>query len=265
MNARGLPVRNRRLVGWFVWYCRRHLVPGSFNAFRLAKADKLPEPPDDIPLVVVCNHPSWWDPILCALLSARWPKRADYCPMDARALRAYPMLRHLGFFPVEAGSVGSARDFLETGAAILGSPRSTLWITAQGAFTDPRPRPVELRAGLGHLVRRCARCVVVPLALEYPFWNEKRPEALALFGEPIEVLDGTMQSAEYWTETVARGLTEAMDRLAALAKARDPNAFEAVVAGRAGVGGVYDLIRRAWAFWRRKPFHPGHDEGRNHA
>ena len=44
--------------------------------------------------MVVCNHPSWWDPILCALLSPRWPHRADYCPIDAQALRAYAQRIH---------------------------------------------------------------------------------------------------------------------------------------------------------------------------
>lgn len=265
MAGPGLPVRNAWLVRWFVWYCQNFLLPKSFTAFRLAKAGIPPVPPSDVPLLVVCNHPSWWDPILCALLSPRWPQRSDYCPIDAQALQAYPMLRRLGFFPVEPGSARSAREFLKTGAAILNSSGTALWITAQGEFTDPRRRPVELRSGPGHLLRRCGRCVVVPLAFEYPFWNEKLPEALALFGEPIEVTDGKVRTADEWTSVIASGLARTMDHLAILAQARDPADFETVVAGRTGVGGVYDWIRRIWAACRGKGFHPGHDEGRRHA
>lgn len=147
----------------------------------------------------------------------------------------------------------------------MNSPDTALWITAQGQFTDPRRRPVELRAGLGHLLRRCGRCVVVPLAFEYPFWNEKLPEALALFGEPIEITDGKARTADEWTALIAHGLSNAMDRLSAWAQARDPEAFETVVAGRTGVGGVYDWIRQIWAACRGRPFHPGHDEGRRNA
>jgi 1-acyl-sn-glycerol-3-phosphate acyltransferase len=265
MPAGKLPLRQERLVRWFVWYCQKFLLPKSFTAFRLAKAGPPPAPPPDVPLVVVCNHPSWWDPILCALLSPRWPHRADYCPIDSQALRAYPLLRRLGFFPVEPGSPSSAREFLETGAAILNSSDTALWITAQGQFTDPRRRPVELRAGLGHLLRRSGRCVVAPLALEYPFWNEKLPEALALFGDPIEVTSGKSRSAAEWMAAIAIGLSEAMDRLSALAQARDPEAFETVVEGRTGVGGVYDWIRQIWAACRGRTFHPGHDDGRRNA
>jgi len=263
--GRGLPTRQAWLVRWFVWYCRAFLLPKSFTAFRLAKARPAPAPPIETALVLVCNHPSWWDPILCAQLSPRWATRADYCPIDSKALAAYPLLRRLGFFPVEPGSPRSAREFLETGHSILAGAGTALWITAQGEFTDPRRRPVELRAGLGHLLRRGGRCVVVPLALEYPFWNERLPEALAMFGEPLEVTDGKSRSADEWTILIAKSLEKTMDELAELAESRDAGAFETVVAGRTGVGGVYDWIRQIWAACRGKRFHAGHDAGRRNA
>ncbi len=58
-----------------------------------------------------------------------------------------------------------------------------LWITAEGAFTDHRARPVALRPGLAHLARQVPGAVILPLALDYTFWNESRPEALLRFGD----------------------------------------------------------------------------------
>ena len=49
---------------------------------------------------------------------------------------------------------------------------------------------------------------------------------------------------------MAQSLEATQDRLAIAAQSRDPHAFTTVLAGRAGVGGVYDLIRR-WGAWRR--------------
>ena len=263
MSRPGLPSRQDWLLRWFTWYCRAFYIPKAFTALRLARASHVVTTPHEIPLVVVCNHPSWWDPVVCAALSARWPDRTSYAPMDVRALKAYPMFGRLGFFPVEPGSVASARAFLETGSVILSTPGTLLWITAQGEFADPRRRPLELRGGLGHLLRRCERCVIVPLAIEYTFWNERLPEALVCFGEPLEVTDGKALSAADWTSKITRSLLSTMDALAALAIKRDPAEFETIVAGRTGVGGVYDWLRQIMSWCRGRRFVAGHDEGRS--
>jgi hypothetical protein len=64
-----------------------------------------------------------------------------------------------------------------------------LWLTAQGEFRDVRERPAGLKNGLGALLARVKKGTVLPLALEYPFWSEKKPEAHLAFGTPIIVKD----------------------------------------------------------------------------
>ena len=150
-----------------------------------------------------------------------------------------------------------------TSRAILATPGTSLWITAQGEFSDPRRRPVVLQPGLAHLVRDLERGLVVPLAVEYPFWNERRPEALSCFGRPIRrraTLGG--QSVEELNALLARRLAETMDALAEEAATRDPARFRTLVLGRTGVGGVYDTGRRfkAWILGRR--FDSAHGDDR---
>ena len=62
-------------------YAARH-----FHAVRLARAG-LPPASWDGPAIVVLNHPSWWDPILCLIFSNLWPDRLDFGPIDAVALK----------------------------------------------------------------------------------------------------------------------------------------------------------------------------------
>lgn len=250
---------------WFTWYCRTFYLPKAFTALRLARVSHAVAPPHEIPLVVVCNHPSWWDPVVCAVLSERWPNRSSFAPIDDRALKAYPLFGRLGFFPVESGSVASARAFLEIGSVILSTPGTALWITAQGEFVDSRRRPLELRSGLGHLVRRCQQCMIVPLAIDYTFWNERLPEALVCFGEPLEVTDGKTCSPTDWTTQITQRLSATMDTLAELAVSRDPGVFETIVVGRTGVGGVYDWLRQTMAWCRGRRFVAGHEAGRRRA
>jgi hypothetical protein len=129
-----------------------------------------------------------------------------------------------------------------------------IWMTAQGRFADPRERPVALRPGLARLLARVPDAVALPVALEYPFWSEKRPEALAAFGAPLRPT-GTPEAMQAALEA-ALGRTQ--DALAEAARARDPAAFELLIGGGRGVGGIYGMWQRARALARGRRFEPDH-------
>jgi 1-acyl-sn-glycerol-3-phosphate acyltransferase len=249
--------RSPRMFGWFAWYARRH-VARHFHAVRLARAGPAPFVPQG-PLIIVLNHPSWWDPLIALILSGLWPDRAPYAPIDAGALARYRFSERLGLFGIEPRTSRGAREFLRVGLAVAHAPGTSLWLTAQGRFADPRERPVRLMGGVGHLVARLGRGCVVPLALEYPFWSESKPEALARFGPAIHV-DGA-DAPDAWTARIAEALETTQDALAVETLPRDPARFEVLIEGRAGVGGVYDLWGRLRAAVRNERFQVEHSDG----
>lgn len=258
MDRTDLPVLAPRLAALFSRYGERYLAR-HFHAVRLAREDR-PDPATlrGRPLIVYLNHPSWWDPLLCLLLARRiFPRLRHFGPMDAAGLEKYKLFGKLGFFGIEPGTARGARRFLEVSQALLAQPDTALWITAGGHFADPRERPVRLRPGLGSLLRRLDRVTVLPLALEYPFWEERSPEALARFGEPLHVR-GSDRNGTGWTVLLESRLAAIQDALASEALARDASRFEVLVGGRAGVGGVYDLWRSVRARLRGETFRPEH-------
>jgi 1-acyl-sn-glycerol-3-phosphate acyltransferase len=230
-----------RLFGLYLrWYFWRH-----FHAVRISRSG-LPALPAGRPVIIYTNHPSWWDPALFILLSDTLLRdRVGFGPMDAQSLARYGLLRRMGVFGIELDSPRGAARFMDIGLAVLRSKSSALWITAEGAFTDARTRPVRLRPGLAHLARRASDAVLVPMAIEYTFWNERKPEALARFGPPIE--GGSAHSLAEWQTLLEDALTRTMETLAAESSARNPALFVPVLEGAGGVGGVYDLWRRARA------------------
>ena len=255
-HAGDLPTYSPRLMRWFALYLHRYFAR-NFTAVRISRAGS-PAPSWDRPVIFYSNHPSWWDPILLLLLGHDHLRiEQGYGPMDAAMLEKYGIFKRLGIFGVETGTRRGAARFLRTSLAVLERSGATLWLTAEGEFTDPRRRPLTLRPGLGHLAARIGRARVVPVALEYPFWNERRPEALARFGEPIEV-DSRSRSVDEWTMIFTQRLEATMDQLAADAAGRDAARFQTLVRGRTGVGGVYDLGRRIKAALRGESFHAGH-------
>jgi 1-acyl-sn-glycerol-3-phosphate acyltransferase len=262
-SSAALPALSPRLVDLFSRYGERYLAR-HFHAVRLSRGSTLDRPgsdePRDRPLVVYLNHPSWWDPLVCLLLARRlFPRLRHFGPMDAAGLDKYRFFGKLGFFGIEPGTARGARRFLEVSQGLLARPDTALWVTAGGSFADPRERPVRLRPGLGGLIRRLDRITILPLALEYPFWEERSPEALARFGEELHVRGGE-RSAAGWTEILESRLAAVQDALAVEALARDARRFETLVGGRAGVGGVYDAWRRLRARLRGERFRPEHGE-----
>ena len=185
----------------------------------------------------------------------RFPDRDSYGPMEASALEQYRFMRRIGIFGIETDKASGAAAFLKISGGLLEDPRTMLWITAEGTFTDARTRPIRLRPGLAHLARRVSGAVIVPLALEYPFWDERTPEALCRFGTPMESGGGTVED---WNGRLEAALTDAMDLLAADASSREASRFEPLVSGDVGIGGVYDLWRRAKALVRGERFQPQH-------
>jgi 1-acyl-sn-glycerol-3-phosphate acyltransferase len=185
-------------------------------------------------------------------------KRHHYCPVDVTGLAQYPFLERLGFFGVEVGTTRGSLAFLRRSIAILSRPESVLWITPQGEFVDPRQRPLGLKQGIGHLAYRLRVATIVPLAFEYPFWNDRCPEALARFGEPIKISAPRSETPQAWTTRLELALERTQDLLAEEARQRDPGAFYSVLEGTSGVGGFYDVWRRMRSAFRAETFNPEH-------
>lgn len=229
---------SRRLLAFFAvylhWYIGRH-----FRAIRVANGDRFPSATS--PLIVYANHASWWDPLSCIVISRHFlPDASHYGPMDAAALKHYGIFRKLGLFPVEPGTPRGAAQFLRAAREILSTPNSVLWVTPEGRFTDMRTRPAVFLPGLAALVARTGACTLVPLAFEYTFWDERLPEILISCGEPMHIPDGQAHTAAEWSALLAATLAATQDELAVLSRLRDPALFTTVLAGRVGIGGVYD-------------------------
>jgi 1-acyl-sn-glycerol-3-phosphate acyltransferase len=246
-------------VALFGYYTRRYLCR-HFNAVRLSRLGGRPIACDG-PLIVALNHPSWWDPLVGLFVAERlFPERQVYGPIDAAALARYRLFARLGFFGVEQGSRRGAAQFLRMSEAVLGDPKAMLWLTPQGRFADVRERPLRFQPGLGHLAARLSAATVVPLVLELVPWEERLPEVLIRFGQPIPVRNGggERHPPDAWTARFESGMEQALDALAAEAIARRPAEFEVLLEGRRGVGGIYDLWRRLRAAWRGERFDPKH-------
>jgi 1-acyl-sn-glycerol-3-phosphate acyltransferase len=262
LHEHELPAFSRQLNGWFMLYVRR-FFRRHFHALRVLGGENgKPGTPDIAgePVIFYTNHPGWWDPLVFLLLAGKcYPDRLSYGPIDATALAKYRFMERIGFLGIERDSRRGAARFLRMAKAASRRRDVIFWITSQGAFADPRTRPPAIRPGVGHAVSSSGRGLIVPVAVEYPFWSERLPEALVAFGPAMRIADTDQaRDAKAWTAVLEAALTATQDRLAEAAIRRDPDAFTVLTSGDVGVGWVYDSLRRCRAWWRGERFDASH-------
>jgi 1-acyl-sn-glycerol-3-phosphate acyltransferase len=254
--AQTQPNVSAQAVKLFAAYTRRYLRK-RFHAFRILRSGL---PPRDLarPLVIFLNHASWWDPLVCILLARQFlPDRTSFAPIDAAMSARYHFFRHLGFFPIEQKAPRGALAFVRKAHAVLASPDHALWLTPQGRFVDVRERPLRFQNGLGALAAREPDAAFAPLAIEYAFWAEPRPEILCTFGNPI-VPHNARRDASEWTSFFTEALETLQNDLSARSCRRETTDWLTLNRGRSDVSGVYDAWRWARARLRGEPFTAEH-------
>lgn len=255
-----LPTNWLWLTRLFAAYSER-LVRRSFHSVRLLGA------PDVAafagrPLVIYANHPSWWDPLTGLVAWRRlFADRIPYAPIDSVAVEKYAFFKKLGFFGVERNSARGARNFLRVARELLRRGDTLLFMTPQGRFADVREPQLDFEAGLGHLFRQSSGVVFLPLAVEYTFWEEKNPEVLIRFGEPLlaDKTNAALPAGDLNRQLEDR-LEAARRRLAAASVSREVEAFQTLLGGRAGTNPVYDAWRWLKATLGGQTFHPAHGD-----
>lgn len=255
--ARRSTMIHRFMVSIFRRYFTRHM-----NALRIA-AWGTPDIPRNSPIIVYSNHPSWWDAAVYILVADRFfPAYESYAPIDAAMLKQYGIFGHIGAFGVDLGTPRGSAEFLAASAEILASPARSLWITAQGRFSDVRERPIGLKPGIARVVELAPDCIIIPLAIEYSFWLERGAEGFIAFGAPLRGEDLRSLPRAQRLEHLEGALTATLDRLSADVQSRDPARFHPILEGQSGVGGIYDGWRRIASALRGRAFDPSH-EGRH--
>ncbi len=253
-----LPRISPLLLRWFTWYCRRY-IRRHFHSLRISR-NGMPPDTTGSPVVIYSNHASWWDPLVGLVIKGEcYPERNLFAPIDASMLQRYRMFAKLGFFGVEQGTRKGAVQFMKTSQTILRDPNHLLAITPQSRFADVRERPLRFQSGLGHLAARTERAVFLPMASELVFWEERLPEILVRFGEPVEVgREHASFTAGYWTKLFEQKLEATQDALSLESRRRDPAVFEHLLRGGSGQGGIYDWWRGLRARLRGQPFNKEH-------
>lgn len=233
---------------FLVWALVRTSLQRMFVRVRLRELRADPRAAG-LPLLVIANHPSWWDGYLALLLS-RWYGTRRYLMMDAAQLKRYGFFAWAGCFGVERTDARDVARGIAYAADLLRQAMPTwLWLFPQADISPPQARPIAFHAGTAHIIRRATaggRTVgVLPVAWELVFRGEQHPEIIMLVGDILTFDDAQARDVAQVTTQLTQALTAVMDAVGNDITRDDLAAYRTIVRGRAGVNDWFDwLLRR---------------------
>lgn len=162
---------------YLTWLFKRH-----FHTIQLLGT--LPEIPDDLPLLVLPNHSTWWDGFFVYLLNKRIFRRTAYLMMLEEQLSKYRFFAKIGAYSIEPGHRHGIIESLEYTVELLKEQMSLVSVFPQGELLPWHTRPLGYKRGVEWILQKYGKpAAVLPLAIRTEFLGERCPSVFFLFGD----------------------------------------------------------------------------------
>ena len=154
----------------------RNLLKRRFHSFQISGLDFLFNKNSNSPLIIYCNHSSWWDGLIAFQISYQIGLNS-FVMMEEKQLRKLFMFRLLGAFSVVREKPREALESINYAARVLrNDPKNTLWIFPQGEILPNDLRPLKFYNGLAKIIEKVGKCSITSLSMRYEFLKEFKPE-----------------------------------------------------------------------------------------
>ena len=166
-----------------------------------------------MPIIMFAPHSNWWDGIVGYHIKNRIFNKEIRLMVEE--LNRFPLLRRSGAFSVNKKSPQASMDALKYSIEQVGNPDSILYLVPQGIINPPNARPIEFRSGLAYIAEKAAKKYgkvgLMPIAVNYFFLRDNRPEVMVEMGEVIELEADKIDRKEY-SDYLAKTLESLSDR-----------------------------------------------------
>lgn len=188
-----------------------NMLQNRFFAFRYKNAENVIE--KGVPTILFAPHCNWWDGIVLYNITHRIFHKEIRLMVEE--LNRFPLLRRGGAYSVNKKSPQSAMKALQYSVDVVGDLKNMLCIFPQGIIRPPHFRPLEFQTGLAYIaqnaVKKYGKVNLVPLAINYCFLRDNRPEVLVEFGQKIE-LNNAKVDRKSLTHMLERSLQDTCDK-----------------------------------------------------
>ncbi len=192
-----------------------NMLEHRFYSLRIKNENLFENRNPNYPCVFYAPHSNWWDGIVGYNLIRKVFNLKLRIMIEE--LNRFPILTQVGAFPVNKKSPQEAMKSLKYIVDDLKNPDLGLWIFPQGIIKPPNHRPIELQSGLAYIAQNVAKkhggVNLIPLAVNYVFLREDKPEVIVEVNEPIiiEKANANFDRHEF-TKKLQQDFTKICDR-----------------------------------------------------
>jgi 1-acyl-sn-glycerol-3-phosphate acyltransferase len=210
------PAKTSKFWLWVASMFFFNMLQNRFFAFRYRGEETYFEAEKDVPTILFAPHCNWWDGIVLYNTTHRIFHKEIRLMVEE--LNRFPLLRRGGAYSVNKKSPQSAMKALKYSVDVVGDLRNMLCIFPQGIIRPPHFRPIEFQTGLAYIaenaLKKYGKVNLIPMAVDYAFFRDNRPEVIVEFGKRIELRQGNEfdnMSRKELTHYLEKALTETCD------------------------------------------------------
>ena len=212
------PAKTSKFWLWVASMFFFNMLQNRFFAFRYRGEENYYDGDTSVPTILFAPHCNWWDGIVLYNTTHRIFHKEIRLMVEE--LNRFPLLRRGGAYSVNKKSAQSAMKALQYSVDVVGDIRNMLCIFPQGIIRPPHYRPIEFQTGLAYIaekaLERYGKVNLIPMAIDYCFLRDNRPEVIVEFGKRIEMRKGNeldKLSRKELTHYLEHALQETCDNL----------------------------------------------------
>lgn len=176
-----------------------NMLEKRFYSLKIKNSENYEKRNPEFANIIYAPHNNWWDGIVGYNLCRRIFKTD--IRMMIEELNRFPILARAGAFPVNKKSAQASMRALQYSVDELCDNTKSLWIFPQGIIRPPMYRPIEFQTGMAYIAKNVAKKAggvnLIPVAVNYPFLREDKPEVLCEVGEPLVLTSADFDRKEF--------------------------------------------------------------------
>ncbi|HVE60089.1 MAG TPA: lysophospholipid acyltransferase family protein [Pyrinomonadaceae bacterium] len=191
----------------------RNLLKRRFYSFQVSGLDFLLNKNINTPLIIYCNHSSWWDGLIAFQISHE-TALDSFVMMEEKHLKKFFLFRKLGAFSIIRENPREALKSVDYAAKLLtGKLNRTLWIFPQGEILPNDLRPIRFYNGLAKIIKKAGFSEVTSLSIRYEFLGGFKPQIFVKIEKPELISVNADFNVKQLTLNLTENLTDNLNTL----------------------------------------------------
>ena len=147
----------------------------------------LPQIQNDLPVILLPNHNTWWDGFFAYLITSNVLSRPIYLMMTEEQLQNYPFFSRVGAYSINLKNKKRMLDSLDyTHKILMADDDKAVCIFPEGELKPYDAESIEYKRGIQWIMQRLQREVnIVQLAIRIEFLDQQSPEVFIRLGNSM--------------------------------------------------------------------------------